>query len=168
MRIFLIGFMGSGKSHYGKKLARLLNYPFIDLDQHISTAHHLSITDIFKNHGEEYFREQEKNTLRELIKGWQEIVIGTGGGTPCFHNNMQMMNENGVTVYLKGSPTFLFHRVLPRKDSRPLMSGLNDTELMNFIESKLQERSPMYEQAKIIVDAKNITAKELMEKLKSA
>jgi shikimate kinase len=167
MRIFLIGFMGSGKSHFGKKLARLLNYSFIDIDTYISEQNNSSVSDIFEKQGEDFFRTQEKDALKTFIQQ-DNIVVATGGGTPCFHNNMETMNEHGLTVYLKGSAEFLYHRILPGKKARPLISGLEEGELRSFIGKTLRVRSPFYEQAKIILDIKGLTPKAIMEKLNLA
>jgi shikimate kinase len=159
--------MGSGKSHFGKKLAALLAYTFVDMDKYISERSSSSVADIFKNLGEDFFRIEEREALKTFIQQ-DNIVVATGGGTPCFHNNMETMNENGLTVYLKGSAEFLYHRILPGIKARPLIAGLEEEELRSFIRKTLNERTPIYEQAKIVFDIKGLTPKAIMEKLNLA
>ena len=156
MQIFLIGFMGSGKSHCGKLWAANSDFSFIDLDAVIEKNEDTTIAKIFEEKGETYFRELEATTLRSL-SNQQNTIIACGGGTPCFHNNMQWMNANGTTVYLKGTPQLLAQRVLNEKQQRPILSNIKDEELEDFIEKKLSERELFYNQAKVILDAGNVT-----------
>lgn len=151
-RIFLIGFMGCGKSTVGRNLARALNWKFIDLDQFIQEQEGLSITEIFNQQGEEVFRLLEKNAL-EKAATLENVVIATGGGAPCHHNNLERMKESGLTIYLKLEPEGLLERLLAARKSRPLIANKSDDELLLFIREKLAEREPFYNQASVIADA---------------
>ena len=151
MKIFLIGFMGCGKSYLGKKLAALLNFQFIDVDSVIQNTHGETVQNIFEKQGETYFRKIESDALQNLKK-WDEVVIATGGGAPCFHNNMAWMNANGVTIYLKTDPHLLFERLKSETDHRPVLGGKTDAALLDFINDKVTEREQFYNKAQIIVD----------------
>lgn len=153
--IFLIGFMGSGKTHWGKIWAAANNFSFIDLDELIENAEGKTVAEIFEQHSEEYFRLLETKMLRRLINK-QNTIIACGGGTPCFHDNMQWMNDQGTTVYISSTPNDILKRVLTEQDKRPLLKKLNQAELLFFIEQKLKEREPFYTQAKIILDDASI------------
>jgi shikimate kinase len=146
MRIFLVGFMGSGKSHNGKKLAKVLNYNFIDLDDYIEEKAQQNIEQIFQQEGEAYFRHLEQNCLKSMTQ-FDNTVISTGGGAPCFSDNMQWMKENGVSIFLNPSVDILLHRLLPRTAHRPLIKGKSAIELRQYIQHKLEERMPFYSQA---------------------
>jgi shikimate kinase len=160
MKIFLIGFPGSGKSYFGKETARLTKYPFLDTDGLIEKAEGLSVKEIFEKKGEAYFREKESVVLRSL-SGKRQAMIATGGGLPCFHGNMQWMNENGFTIYLEASAAMLFHRLLKEKKTRPLISALTDVELMIYITETLASRKLFYEQAHITFNAETGTPQKL-------
>jgi shikimate kinase len=160
MRIYFIGFMGSGKSSIGKKMAARLGYNFIDLDDHIEKKSGMSIPDIFKSQGEDYFRKMESYSLKE-IAGLDKVVVSTGGGTPCYSNNMDIINNSGVSIYLKMSSDTLYSRLRESKTNRPLLSGLNDQELRQYIADKLQEREFFYSQAHFKVKAKDLKPEEL-------
>lgn len=159
MRIFLVGFMGSGKTTMGKRLARYLDYKFVDLDKFLEEKAGMTINDFFKIHGETAFREFEKNILREGNFD-DHTVIATGGGAPCFFDNIDWMNGNGMTVYLKMPPAGLVNRLKNATD-RPLISGLNEPELLEFITNKLKEREPFYEKARLVVNGMNLTPEKL-------
>ena len=165
MFIFLIGFMGSGKSTVGKKLASQLQYKFIDLDDTIAAKNGKSVLEIFKSNGEAYFRKLESEVLRN-ISNVENAVIAAGGGTPCFNDNMKWMNENGITVFLKAHLATIFHRVALSKAKRPLISDLNDADLMEFIVDEYKNRLPFYSQASITVKAENIKVDELVNSIK--
>jgi shikimate kinase len=149
-KIFLIGFMGSGKTHWGSIWAQDLNIAFFDLDNQIEKAEKKTVTEIFEKKGEVYFREKEALVLRSFAQK-DTCIISCGGGTPCFGNNIQWMNENGITIYLKATTQDILQRVLDEKDKRPLIKNLNETELLFFIEQKLNEREPFYTQATIVL-----------------
>jgi shikimate kinase len=164
MLIFLIGFMGSGKSRIGKDLAKLLRYKFIDTDALIEKRRKRSINKIFEKDGEEFFREIEKKTLLKLIKE-KNTVIATGGGMPIYSDNMEIMKSNGLTIYLESGVGFLFHRLVGEKKHRPLINKLTDVELMEYIMSTLGNRRAVYEQAALKVNGEKITALKLKEKI---
>ena len=152
MRIFLVGFMGSGKTHWGKKLAAINGIPFYDLDSVIVQTEKKTVSDIFSENGEEYFRYKEKEVLEELVADHEEFVLSCGGGTPCFFNNIEFMKKNGKVIWLNTSIDVLQDRLLKERMSRPLIRAVGDTELKNYITRKLGERKMYYEQADIIVD----------------
>jgi shikimate kinase len=149
MQIYLIGFMGSGKSYTGRRLAQLLNRRFIDLDDWIEQKAGLSIREIFEQQGEAHFRETEAEAIRQMA-GQPAAVVATGGGTPCFHQNMDWMNTHGLTVYLDTSQEVLFQRLKDGRDHRPLLRAMPDEGLRAYISHKLQERTPYYQQASIV------------------
>jgi shikimate kinase len=164
MRIFLIGFMGSGKSTWGKWIAEKMGYGFFDLDTLIENRANLKINDIFDLRGEDFFREMEAGCLRELMDE-DDFVLACGGGTPCFHDNMRVMNSLGTTVWLNTPKQVLASRLLGESDNRPLVRGLSPAELQAFIDDTLDERLPFYAQAKIEVDPIAMTPDELIKKL---
>ena len=157
MKIFLLGFMGAGKSYWGKQLAEHLSLPFYDLDDVIVEAEEMSISDIFATKGEDYFRARESFWLRELSDA-DNFLISCGGGVPCFQDNMDVMNERGVTIWLNPSLPLIVERLKRKKSKRPLIADLPDDEIMGFVEKKLAERQPFYQQAQItIAEDDNIT-----------
>ncbi len=154
MRIFLTGYMGCGKSTIGRKVAALMGINFIDLDKYIEERNFKSVPDIFAQEGENAFRLKERQALQEVAQ-FEDIVVGTGGGAPCFFDNMTQMNRAGITIYLAPDNEILAFRLLKSKTERPLIAGKNKEELIRFIESALEKRSPFYEQSKIIIRGKN-------------
>ncbi|NJK84331.1 MAG: shikimate kinase [Saprospiraceae bacterium] len=154
MRIFLIGFMGSGKSHNGKKLAKALNYNFIDLDDYIEEKAGKSIEEIFQQAGESYFRHLEQECLKSMTQ-FDDIVISTGGGAPCFSDNMAWIKKNGISIFLNPSVNILLHRLLPRTAHRPLLKGKSSEELYQYIHNKLEERVAFYNQADFTITLPN-------------
>jgi shikimate kinase len=145
-KIFLLGFMGCGKSYIGKRLAKNINADFLDLDDLIVETNGLSISKIFEQKGEPHFRQSESNCLKSL-KNTTQTVVALGGGTPCFFDNMKWINENGVSLYLKTKPTVLADRLKSEVNKRPLIQQLSEAELLPFIEQKIEERAPFYHQA---------------------
>jgi shikimate kinase len=145
-KIFLLGYMGSGKTTIGKRLAKKLNQPFIDLDIFIENRYHKTISEIFAEKGEPGFRETEKMLLREVAQ-FESAVIATGGGTPCFFDNMTVMNESGLTIYLKTSVEKLSKRLNTSKEKRPIIKDKNIEELKVFISENLEKREPYYNRA---------------------
>lgn len=146
IRIFLTGYMGAGKTTLGKAFAREMNVPFIDLDWYIEERFHKSISELFKERGEAAFRELERNMLHEVGE-FEDVIISTGGGTPCFFDNMDYMNRMGKTVFLEVHPDILFRRLRIATRQRPVLHGKSDEELRAFIERALVERAPFYSQA---------------------
>lgn len=154
MRIFLTGYMGSGKSTIGRKVAALLGMNFIDLDKYIEERNFKTVPDIFSQKGESAFRLKERQALEEVAQ-FEEIVVGTGGGAPCFFDNMKLMNDAGITIYLAPDIETLSCRLLKSKTERPLIAGKSKEELFEFIKSALEKRSPFYEQSKIVIRGVN-------------
>lgn len=152
IRIFLTGYMGAGKTTLGKAFARQLNVPFIDLDWYIEERFHKSIRELFAERGEASFRELERNMLHEVAE-FEDVVISTGGGTPCFFDNMEYMNRQGHTVFLDVHPDVLFRRLKVATQQRPILQGKTDDELRAFIVEALEKRAPFYSQARYRFDA---------------
>ncbi len=147
MRIYLIGYMGCGKSTLGRKLAKYLNLQFIDMDHYIEERNCKSVPQIFADDGEAEFRKKERKALEELSE-FTDIVIATGGGAPCFFDNMDWMNKTGQTIYMNISPEILASRLLKSKTERPLIKGKSREELVRFIDETLAKRNAFYMQAK--------------------
>ena len=166
-KIFLVGIMGSGKTHWAQRLADHLNIDWIDLDQQIEKVTDMPVRDIFATEGEAYFRLKEKDTLRQFA-GVPNIIISTGGGTPCFHNNMEWMNDNGITIWLNVDSAVLAERLMRNKYKRPLISHLEDYEIQAFIERKVKEREPFYSQAKYHITGSQITLEDFTKILAHA
>ena len=160
MIVFLIGFMGSGKSTTGKRLAQRLGYSFLDTDQQIVEQFGMTVNEIFDNLGEKTFRESETHVLNEIITK-QNLVVSTGGGLPCHGGNMDIINRHGLSIYLKITSDALFERLVSRKYKRPLIRDLTDTELKAFINKKLDEREPWYNKSMHIVEGFNLDYNEL-------
>ncbi|MGB0882825.1 MAG: shikimate kinase, partial [Vicingaceae bacterium] len=161
-KIFLIGFMGSGKTTLAKKLAKKLNYVFLDLDDEIEKVEELSITQIFDEKGGEYFRKLEKETLISLVSTNSQFVLSVGGGTPCFYDNMEVINNAGTSVYLKYNSGILTSRLINAKTKRPLIKGFNEDELKEFIQNKLSEREQYYKQCKFTLSGNNLKVDDLL------
>ncbi len=145
-RIFLTGYMGSGKTTLGRALAAAIGIPFIDLDHYIEQRYRKTISQLFAERGEEGFREIERKILHEVGE-FEDVIISTGGGTPCFFDNIEYMNEQGTTVYLDVPVERLFIRLSIARSKRPLIKEKNDEELMTFIEEQLAKRAPHYSKA---------------------
>lgn len=153
-KIFLVGFMGSGKSTFGKQLAKQIGWDFVDLDDYIEEKEKRTITEIFASDGEDYFRQLETSVLFDT-KTWEKTVVSCGGGTPCFNNNVDVINDLGLSIYMKLSPQSLKDRLIKEKAKRPLIANLKDAELLNFISGKLAERCSFYESANLIFEYSN-------------
>lgn len=159
-KIFLTGYMGSGKSSTGKTLATQLGYEFIDLDKFVEQEYKMTIPEIFSNKGEKEFRAMEHNALKKIIEK-ENTVIACGGGTPCYYNNMELMNNNGTTVYLKLSVDSLVNRLLTAKEKRPLILNKDEKQLREFVNRQLEKREDVYHQAQYTVKAKDLNVNEL-------
>ncbi|ACU05850.1 shikimate kinase [Pedobacter heparinus] len=157
MKIFLIGFMGCGKSTMGKKLAVKLGYDFVDLDQQIEKNIGKTIGAYFSEHGEAAFRKLESDTLKHFDYP-ANVVIATGGGAPCFFDNMDWMNANGLTMYIEMPPAALAKRLESGKEKRPLLRDLNEAQMIEFIENRLAERDVFYKRAALVIDGINLNA----------
>ena len=152
VRIFLTGYMGAGKTTLGKAFARYMNIPFIDLDWYIEERFYKTVGELFIERGETGFRELERNMLHEVAE-FENVVISTGGGAPCFYDNMDFMNRTGKTVFLEVHPDVLFRRLRVAKQQRPILQGKEDEELKAFIVQALEKRAPFYHQAQYIFNA---------------
>ena len=161
-KIFLIGFMGSGKTTLGKRLANKLNKLFFDLDAEIERIEKNTVSEIFDGKGEEYFRKLETETLIKLIDDNENFVLSLGGGTPCFYNNMELVNQSGTSIYLKYNAGMLTSRLINAKTERPLIKGLNVTELNRYISNKLIERELFYNQSKIVVKGSDLNIEDIL------
>ena len=161
-RIFLIGYMGAGKTTLGKAFAREMSLDFIDLDWYIEERYHKTVQQLFSERGEQGFRELEQRMLHEVAE-FEDVIISAGGGTPCFFDNMEYMNLSGDTVFLDVAPEVLFHRLKVAKQQRPLLANKSDEELMNFICEALQKRSPFYSKAKYLFRADELEDKRQIQ-----
>ena len=165
-RIFLIGMMGSGKSHWLKQMAKWNKSVGYDLDALIEMNEEKTISEIFSEDGEAYFRKAEAKILR-WFKEKKKFVIATGGGAPCFHENMHWMKKEGIVIWLDESVDVLVKRLSAEKAHRPLIADLSDHELAAFLEQKLVERHPFYKQADYRLTSDQITdsgLKKLIQK----
>ena len=162
MTIFLVGYMGCGKSTLGKKLAINLNYDFIDLDNYIEEQEGRTIKEIFADDGEEYFRKLERVYLHRVIDT-ENVVISSGGGTPCFFDNMDQMNEYGLTVYINMHPKALIPRLKLSELYRPLIDGMKGEVLLDYVYKTLRERESYYHKAHKVVAGYNLSVKKLQQ-----
>jgi Shikimate kinase len=154
-RIFLVGYMGSGKTTLGRVLSKMFNLTFVDLDWYIEERFHKTINELFAEKGEAKFRELEKRMLHE-VTDFENVIIATGGGTPCFFDNMDYMNAHGKTVFLDVQTNALFQRLVVAKHLRPLLTNKTNEELLAFIEESLEERISHYRKAQYIHDAEKL------------
>ena len=159
-RIFLIGFMGSGKSTIGSALARKIGYDYVDMDHLIEETASMTVPGIFSEHGAEVFRKWEHDILLEICE-MQNVVVSTGGGAPCHNQMMQIMNEHGTTIYIDLPPEILKVRLINSKTERPLIKGKTETELLDFITSLLGKRKKFYNKAKHTVNGVTLRVEEL-------
>lgn len=158
-RIFLIGYMGSGKTTLGRAFSKAEGLAFIDLDWYIERRFHKTIQQFFAERGEEGFREVERRMLHE-VADIEDVVIAAGGGTPCFFDNMDYMNEHGITVLLQAKPQTLFNRLKVAKMQRPLLANKTDEELMAFIMEGLQKRHSYYAKAQYTFASDELESQE--------
>ena len=157
--------MGSGKTTLGKRLALKLGYSFIDMDKEIEAVAGMSISAYFERYGEEAFRETENRVLK-TINLPEGAVIATGGGAPCFYDNLDWMNKNGLTIYLSLSPKALALRLENATNERPILKNLKGLELENFIAERLKMREEFYQQAKLTINGIDQTPERLSAILK--
>lgn len=163
--IFLVGFMGVGKTTNGKKLAQALKSNFVDLDELFVEREGSSITAYFQAHGEDNFRLKEREIIQQLTT-IEPAVIATGGGAPCFFDNMEWMNKHGITIYLQIPTTALAQRLAESKrHKRPLIQHLNEKEILDFINEKMLHRHPFYAKAHYHVNVLNLDIKKLIQDL---
>ena len=170
MKIVLLGYMASGKSSIGKRLSKKLSMKFLDLDDYIIEKEGMSISKIFELKGEVYFRNIESKYLKEILDKEEDFILALGGGTPCYANNMDTINNaDTISIYLQGSTPTMIERLIRKKAKRPLIASLGDDKIPEFVAKHLFERRPYYEKAKTIVKidgkAKKEVAKELVSLL---
>ncbi len=156
--------MGSGKTTLGKQLAARLGYRFIDQDEMIEQKFQMTVSEIFAKYGEEEFRKAENQSLIDL-KGRDNCVVATGGGAPCFHNNMELMNESGFTIYIKVDPEIIVQRLKDAHISRPLIKDKSEAEILDYTQQKLAERSPFYSRSRLILYSKNLAVEDILRAL---
>ena len=164
MRIFLVGFMFSGKSTVGKLLAKSMGYEHIDTDHMFESLYNISINDFFEKYGQDLFRELERKLLLTLIEK-DNIVISTGGGLPCFHNNMELIKQNGISIHINMSFKSIIHRQKKSKKNRPLLKNKSQEEIEIFLQDLLAKRIDIYNQSNIIIKGEDLSIKELKEKI---
>jgi shikimate kinase len=165
MRIFLMGMPGSGKTTLGKKLAKRLSLPFIDLDRYISDKKQMTVAAIFANEGESKFRALEAECLKEIISVNSSFLLSLGGGTPCFNELIHLINKSGLSVYIDVPPQMLADRI-KGKDSRPLFYKMDDEQILEKINELLSHRIEYYKKAHLIVSGKNVKPAELAQSIK--
>ncbi|MFV0365607.1 MAG: shikimate kinase [Mangrovibacterium sp.] len=161
MRIYLVGYMGSGKTTLGRELAEVLGLNFIDLDKFIEAKYFKTISQIFDESGEDDFRKKEHDCLKEVSE-YENVVIATGGGVPCFFNNIDIMNHTGACIFLDISPEVLVERLAKAGNERPLVEGKSKEELTELVHEMLVKRRPFYLNARYIVTSDNITTSDLL------
>lgn len=166
MRIYLIGYMGSGKSTLGRQLAKALNLSYIDLDKYIEERNCKTVAQLFAKDGEDVFRKKEKSAISEVSQ-FTNVIIATGGGAPCFFDNMEIMNQTGITIFLDVAPHELARRLFISRTERPLIKGKSKEELMQFIEENLQKRRPFYSQAQIHIKESPQMTEQILTILKA-
>lgn len=163
-RVYLIGYMGCGKTTIGKRLAKNLGWDVIDMDSRIENRYRKTIPDIFASEGEESFRKKERFILEEL-SALENVVVSTGGGAPCFFDNIDVMNATGLCVYIRMTPEALAARLRNAKANRPLLKDKTEEELTGFIKEQLEKRRAFYEQARYVIDNDNGTPEEAAAKI---
>ncbi|MDX2196264.1 MAG: shikimate kinase [Cytophagales bacterium] len=163
MKIFLVGLLGSGKSTLGKQLARHLKYNYIDTDLVIAQNEGKTVDEIFSTAGESHFRTLEANLIKQLVTN-DDIVVSTGGGLPCFHDNMAVMNAAGITIFIDTALDTIVDRLYnqPNKEQRPMLKGLNKTEINTLINTLHKQRLTFYKEAKFTISGKNVELKHLI------
>ena len=160
MRIYLVGYMYSGKTSVGKRLARQLGYAFVDLDELFEQRYKISIPDFFSRYDEAAFRKLEHDMLLSTAD-MDDCVISTGGGTPCFHGNMDFIKAQGLSIYLEASEGTILNRKANSKKVRPVLDALMPDELRTFVSNQLNQRRPFYEQADLHFDAENVSIDDI-------
>ncbi|KAA0128940.1 shikimate kinase [Chryseobacterium sp. SN22] len=165
MIISLIGYMGSGKSHISKILSDKLDFKLIDLDKEISRRNKITIPEIFEKKGEIYFRKLERETLEEILASEENVVLSLGGGTPVYYNNMEIINHNSKSVFLRASVGTLTGRLSKQKEKRPLIANINDENLAEFIAKHLFERNPFYSKAQYQVNTDQRSPEDIVNEI---
>ena len=166
MKIYFVGYMFSGKSSVGKKIAKAMGFDFYDLDTLFERKYKISIADFFSRYDEAAFRKLEHEVLLST-KGYDNCVIATGGGTPCFEGNMDFILENGLSVYLKSSVKTILNRRSTSKRVRPILANKSDDEALLFVERQLAEREPFYQKADLTIKAESVDIEEVIQAIQS-
>ena len=165
MIISLIGYMGSGKSHISKLLSEKINFQLFDLDKVISNHYQQTIPEIFKKKGEIFFRKLEKETLESILKNENKCILSVGGGTPVYYNNMDLLNDNTITIYLRANVNTLTERLIKQKEKRPIIAKISDEDLPEFIAKHLLERNIFYNKSQFIIDTDNKSPEVIVEEI---
>ena len=165
MIISLVGYMGSGKSHISKILSDKINFKLIDLDREISRRNKLTIPEIFEKRGEIYFRKLEREILEEILATEENIVLSLGGGTPVYYNNMEIINHNSKSIFLRTSINTLIERISKQKEKRPLIAHISDENLPEFIAKHLFERNEFYSKAQFSISTDSKDPEEIMNEI---
>jgi len=165
MKIYLNGFMGAGKTHWGRLISQKMSLPFFDLDEQVVNAESKTIPEIFEFDGEEYFRVKEKEVLHIITESHDSFVMACGGGSPCYFNNIEYMNKSGLTVWINTPAAVLYERLLKEKENRPLLKELGNDQLRGFIHKKFSDRKIYYEQCQVTVEDEEISMDKFIEKL---
>jgi len=165
MKIFFIGFMGCGKSHWGKLLSHKLQLPFFDLDEKVEEQEGQTISEIFEQKGEEYFRLAEKDALHLITESHEAFVMACGGGTPCYYNNIDYLKKQGTVVWINSTTDCLYQRLVKEKLHRPMIRDIPDEQLKSFIIKKYSSRKIFYQQAQVILPGEVISMEILLNKI---
>ena len=165
MRLYLIGYMATGKSTLGRKVAKRTELPFLDTDKMLEDAEGAACADIMTYAGEEYFREAERRALEQTAE-YEDVIVSTGGGLPVWGDNQAWIAEHGVSVYLKRTPEQILSRLSPHgRQKRPKFRGKSDEELLQFMHEHLAEREPIYAKADVVIDCDTLNDYEIVDKL---
>jgi len=165
-RIYFVGYMGAGKTTISRKIAQMLHWDWCDTDQMFEAKYKISIQDFFNRYDETLFRKLESPLLKET-KFFKKTVVATGGGLPCFYDNMEWMNQNGLTVYLRISPESVVNRLESSKKKRPVLQNKNSEELLDFVSKHMRKRNIYYTQAHQMVKAESCDLKALHQLLQT-
>jgi shikimate kinase len=165
MIYFLIGMPGCGKSTLGKELSKVLSLPYVDLDEWIESKEGMTIPQVFEKFGQDYFRQKETEALKWVISNYEEALVSTGGGAPCFNDNMSLMNAHGSSIFINVSLDELFKRLRLGKQNRPLVQGLSDSELYEKIQKMLSDRLPFYNLGTVNVEGDNLSVNDVLKAL---
>lgn len=161
-RVFLVGMPACGKSTCGQQLAGLIGWQWLDLDVAVSSMAGMSVQELFAKQGEATFRQWEQKALHQVISQGERIVVATGGGAPCFFDNMDVMCREGLTVFMHVPTEVLCERIARRRHSRPMFSQLNDEQILAELEHKQAQRIPFYRKAHIEVHRRQIDAHDIL------
>jgi shikimate kinase len=166
LKVFLIGMMGSGKSYWAEMLKKKIKVPAYDLDSLVEMMQEKTIAELFADEGEDYFRKEEAKMLR-LFKEKKQFILSCGGGTPCFHDNMDWMNKQGITIWIDEPVAVLAARLMEQKEHRPLISNLDDQALTAYLQAKLEERHSFYAKATYTLAGEEINEANLVKLIKA-